>query len=70
MSKKVDNKIPASQVSLSKNQLNICIKIFDAINNEIDLNEVVEDLTFIDKCESLIICRKFEEAKKVLENGK
>lgn len=64
------NSIPYTTVNFTKSQLNILIKITNAINDNLDITEVIQDLTFIDKCEIIYIERKFEEAKKVFEDGK
>lgn len=63
------NKIASSIVELTDSQLKILIMITNAINDNLDISEVLCNLDFIDRCELLYIERKFLEAKKVLTNG-
>lgn len=61
--------INTAEVTFTKAQLNIVIKLLNAINDNLDISETVEDLSFIDKCECLFIERKLEEKRKELYNG-
>lgn len=61
--------IKVAEVTLTKAQLNIVIKLLNAINDNLDISETVDDLSFIDKCECLFIERKLEEKRKELNNG-
>ncbi len=63
------NKIASSTVELTDSQLKILIMITNAINDNLDISEALNNLDFFGRCELLYIERKFIEAKKVLKNG-